>query len=430
MINRRHDRGSAILIAMFILVMLAGMGIALLFLTDSEVKLSRSSVRSKQAFYLAEAAVEGTRLDLFATQKNDPFDSVLDTAAGVNDTRDFDPDALRRSYDSGGAPNGLSGFFDDVPLTSLTAFGAAQGVEGWYATFVTNDPTEIDLLTDSNDRVMLTGVGMGPGGSFEIVQTIIEQRGYVPPLPPAAITLAGPTPDYVSGSSNSMDYVGTDCNGAGDPSVEVPTIGSWGTSARDLVVANMGKDVYSSGALTGADTMVDLTDTSNPLLAGGVDPAWSDCAGLVEMMRILRYSADVVCTGPGCVLPPPSPSRVVFVEGDYLAMDGQGILAVTGRLDVELAWDWDGLILVIGKGQVFRSGGGNGEIQGSIFVADVAGPDEQLFTSDDCSAAPDGFDQVSFQTSGGGTSVVSYCKANLDAIQVPLPYAVVDFRQR
>ena len=61
----RDERGSALLMAVFVLAIVGAMGIALLFQTSIEVKTSRTSLDVKKAFYLAEAGLEDARATLW-----------------------------------------------------------------------------------------------------------------------------------------------------------------------------------------------------------------------------------------------------------------------------------------------------------------------------------------------------------------------------
>ena len=80
-----EEQGSALLLAVFVLVLLAGMGTALLFLSHTEIEMSRADLRGKQAFYLAEAGLEAARLTLFDSNKGDTFNDDLEAAACAAD---------------------------------------------------------------------------------------------------------------------------------------------------------------------------------------------------------------------------------------------------------------------------------------------------------------------------------------------------------
>jgi len=115
--------GSALLIAMFVLVLLTAMGSALLFLSRHETRMSQASLRAKKAFFLAEAGVEDARTTLFLANGDQPFSDDLLAAAGPDGTIDFDPTAIAATYGTQDDVTGFAGAGDDVPLRAVTALG-------------------------------------------------------------------------------------------------------------------------------------------------------------------------------------------------------------------------------------------------------------------------------------------------------------------
>ena len=97
-----------------------------------------------------------------------------------------------------------------------------------------------------------------------------------------------------------------------------------------------------------------------------------------------------------------------FVDGDLILgpgnPTGQGTLIVTGKLTLNGNFNFNGVIMVLGTGEVYRSGGGTGNILGAMFVAKfaAAGLDSDQF------GAP------VFDTSGGGNSNIQYCTDAVD----------------
>lgn len=431
--GRRDERGSAMVLAIFVLFLLAGMGVSLLFLSQTENRMSQADRRSKVAFFLAESGLEDARTTLFNTNRNEPFTDDLEVASGPNNAIDFDVGNLQATYDLDGNVTGFSGFGDDVALRPLTA---AQG--GWYAAFLTNDPIDgTTNTTDSNDRVLITAIGADSERSVEVVQAVVELRSVMPTVPPSTITLLGPQPGFESGTSNAKLYVGEDCDGSGIPGLSVPTVGAIGPAAEAEVEDGMNKPAtFSSGPLTGADTVSDLTDPSDPAVAasgmGTIDSQWTDCDFLREMLDEARYSADLVCTGGTCTLPSPDPRQILYVEGDLTlaASDSNaGTLFVTGHLSMHGAADWNGLVFVVGEGRFTRFGAGNGHISGAVVLADIAGPDDAYGTGDDCTGGTDGFHEIFYDERGAGTGDNIYCSTDINNANPVRPYRVVDFLQ-
>lgn len=68
----------------------------------------------------------------------------------------------------------------------------------------------------------------------------------------------------------------------------------------------------------------------------------------------------------------PGAPAINVINGDYSGgISGTGILLVTGTLTMSGSPSYNGLILVIGKGNVVKNGGGNGTLNGSLFIANL-----------------------------------------------------------
>lgn len=218
-------RGSALLATVFVITLLTAMGLVLLFVSQTEVKMNQADQRSKQAFYLAEAGTERGREQIrlaFVASASGDMQPQITAAAGSNGTIDFTPANVRPQF-SGTTLTGFTGTGDDVPVVGPTSFGG-----GWYAVYLTNDPADGETNgTDTNNRVMMTGLGVTSSGSFEMAQVIIRPGTLFPPLP-ATITLLGPTPDV------------DDKGGKGWMNVECP---------KQTDYADKGSRIYVDGVL-------------------------------------------------------------------------------------------------------------------------------------------------------------------------------------
>lgn len=431
---RINEHGSAMVMAIFVLVLLTTIGSALLFVSQNEIRMSGADTNSKVSFYLAEAGLEAARLTLFNTNLVDSFDDDLATAA-ADGTFDFNKDTIAATFGTDGKVNGFTNYGDDEPLVGPIAFG-----DGFYVAFLTNDVIDeaIDPLVDTNERVVLTGIGAGPNGSFEIVEAVVEIRDIVPPAPPAAVTLLGPNPVYNDGNANGKNYVGDDCDGSGIPGYYVPTLGTIGSAAEaSAETGQLGNSNYESNGLSREDAIADLTDwTNEPALAAhgaNIDPAWTDCEALVDMLEDIRENADVVCLPPApCTWPASTADRIIYIDGDFDGGPGDGglgLLVVTGSLNFHGNADWTGMIFVIGEGQYGVNGSGNGTKSGAVIIADIAGPDNVYGTSDDCTGGDGGFGSAGYDESGGGTSETIFCSTAIANSNPVTPYQVVEFRQ-
>ena len=111
---------------------------------------------------------------------------------------------------------------------------------------------------------------------------------------------------------------------------------------------------------------------------------------------------------------------LTFVDGDLTLgpgyPTGQGTLIVTGTLTLNGNFQFNGVIMVLGGGSVYRSGGGHGNIYGAMFVAKFSDTDT-LF------GAP------TFDTSGGGTSNIQYSSDAVDKAKSVGGHAVSAVRE-
>jgi len=448
-----HDEaGSALIMAIMVMLMVSVTGLALLFLTHTELTMSQRSTELKQAFYLAEAGQEAGRTALYLANGNDPFSDDLVNYAGPNHSFDLDPSSLSMTFDASGTPTAVTGAGDDLPLVGLTRLG-----EGWYAAFLSNDPAEDrSTTTDNNDLVMITSIATGRDRSTEVVQAIVQRWQVLPQLPPATITMIGPEPDFWGGTSDVHDFSGDDCGGSGMPGLNVPVLGLIGDEAVDSALDGIHKGDYDastgtfdgpnyeSGTYQGEDTFVDLTDSSDPILAasgfGGLADMWTDCEAMHQFVEDMRSVADVQCcnepvcgTTTACTLPTTRYSNVIFVDGDYELNPpgGSGTLVVTGELRYDGRSSWRGMIYVFGAGDFVRKGSGNGIISGAVMVADIAGPDGIYGNEDDCTGGDeDGFRPAIVDYAGGGHGDTQYCSADIFSAWPNPPYRIVSFRQR
>ncbi len=428
------ERGSALLLAIFAIALLTSVGVSLLFVAQQHTKAGVVSNRVKATFYDAESAIQDGReqLRLWNIASGTVLLSdELARAAGPNNVIDFDPSAVTPIYDSNGVLTGFTGVGDDEPVRPMVT--DADG--GIRVAYVTNDPAEGRTnLTDTNLKLVVTGIAVGPDQAFEMAENIVE---HVDPLPPFAstITILGQNPVFEGGSSSAKLLTGNNCNQPVPPAYAVPVVGVQGPTAESQAEAGVIKPLtYVEGAETGVDTVDDINGT--------LDPRWGDCSYLRELGLQIKSLAHVVgdATTPQSAFGTPGDPKIVFIEGDYDLngnFDGAGIIWVTGEFRFKGTVSWDGIVFAVGEGKFDRYGSGNGDITGGAIVANISGPDEILFTADDC-AGPDGIsgsaddglgENATWDVSGGGTGDTIYCDTLVDTFRTHWPFRPRDFRQ-
>ena len=219
---------------------------------------------------------------------------------------------------------------------------------------------------------LLTSFAQTRSGSKSMAQM---EAGVRPPFTMnigGAITLAGPSPAFISPNSNNFTVNGADAAGtlSSEPagctgtSPAKPAIGVWDSTSQASVISALGKPQNYTGA--GGTPSIENVYAS----LGGADVTPANLNGFVQNLQ--SYATSPVLNGSVTSLPSTTSSSVTYVNGD-LSMSGNftgyGVLVVTGTLTFSGNFTWNGIVLVIGKGVVVHNGGGNGQFNGAIYVA-------------------------------------------------------------
>jgi len=224
----------------------------------------------------------------------------------------------------------------------------------------------------------------------------------VPPVP-AALTLLGPNPTASMPNSSPFNVIGTDggtmqngtsCNpgpGTGKPaivtatdqgnSLETPT--QLATDARNTLINAIpsgrlgnytGVDGCNPDVQNGQNVTNSLLDTPQGLQGivqnvqnsatqtAQSNPTYNStsCAGISNCISSLGTDAN---------------PKVTVVDGDLTlsgAVRGAGILLVTGTLTYSGNFGFDGIVMAIGDGKIVANGGGAGQFNGAVIIANIA----------------------------------------------------------
>lgn len=412
-----NEKGIILAVSLIFMGILAAMGSAVVMLTRINIKASDNYKNNEHAFYAAQGGTEHARGELSTINAASPdvrsFSDELVDVAGPN-----------------GLLDGYGSNTDDVPIID-----AVLG-DSTYRVYLTNDGVDGFLnTTDNNRRVTFTSVAEGPNNSRTVVETTVSTLGLFPL--PATITLLGQGASFTGGNSNAKELHGDDRCGTDPPLPVVAVSHAVDVTAVQSSIDGSKPNTYHTldpyGFDVTAGTNPDLISTS---ISSGtlllikynygidlLDP--DDLNGLVSRLKKVATtvasggsSATTVDVGSAGV------PKVVVVTGDFtLNGNGAGILAVTGNLIFNGNVNYDGLILVIGKGFMKRNGAGNGTLKGGIVVANTAGPDGIPGNIDDAMGAP------TLDTSGGGNGNIQYCSTVIDSVDSGLPLRVLAFRQ-
>jgi hypothetical protein len=314
---------------------------------------------------------------------------------------------------------------------------------------------------------LVTALAITPQGSRRVAQYETAALNITPPA--SALALDGPgatfnpaphSNNYFASGNNSAVNVGN----TGVPSTYTPWTGPAGqcnsltpTQAPAVSTGDQAGANSISNPATGipANRDSNYTGTAPPAPAGPTPSVvneggaggplassqWSSPSQLNTLVSEMSNMANnsltcgiggaaqtvggptAACTPPAGGLGTDAAPLITFVNGDFNmgANSGAGILIVTGTLSITGNSSFDGLIMVVGQGVLTENGGGNGQFNGSLFLANTnnsAYPFSQLATL--------GSPQI--QWNGGGTNGIQYnsCWADINS---NLGYIVVASRE-
>jgi Tfp pilus assembly protein PilX len=393
--TRRGERGAALITVLWISTLVLMAGGALILVTSNATRTAVDSTAEMQAYYSAESGLEsalnvlrgniaprsGTirmsfRNALNASTANYAGDS------GPSCTTDNDPTSVCRlsgwlNYDY--TPSG-STVADRVTLTS--GYTATTGLA--YSVAV-SDPDLTPIANGEPTRLLLRVTGYGPKGAIKRLELLVNrtQFNYQAPCMICARSSDNGDPiNWTIGASNAKDYTGHD---AASSSI-LPTFGA--TSVADSTI-QANSDSKERVASPKSQTI------NNSSLPSWLQSADQTRAFLADQKVVAMEEGRYFTTFSGTSGSTASPA-FTFVDGDCTLDGGAGLLIVTGTLTMNGNPSFKGLILVLGDGIVQRDGGGNGEIYGSLVVARFP------------KTGNGGFLAPTFQTNGGGTSLMQY----------------------
>jgi hypothetical protein len=241
------------------------------------------------------------------------------------------------------------------------------------------------------------------------------------PNMPGAMIFDGANPNFaINPNSGVFGVSGTDAAlganaGAGcGPAVNQPGLGGFNGLATTSLQGQVNRPANYTGSPAG------ISNVSSQLGTGPNSLATVD--GLTKLVNMVTAAADpanIYGSNPTITNMGSSTTPVINVVNGDLTLSGgssgTGILLVTGTLTLSGNPSYNGIILVIGKGNVVKNGGGNGVLNGSLFVANLYGDPLGTYTN----LIPLGTNHVpgipSIAWNGGGNATIQYdsCWINL-----------------
>ena len=414
--SRAGERGAALITAVLLSLLLLAAGGTLIMTATMTGITARDTTAEMQAYYAAEAGVAKTLEVLRGNVPSDP--------AGTRAS-------FRNVVCTPNLWSTMSGAVINV---------AGDGTTRFQVTWILDpDNQDSDLMcngpnaaTYRPDRMVIQVAGFGPRDSRKNMEIVVD-RYTVDYEVNAVVTLPNGTANPMSfalGGSNVTSTSGVDASNTGT------TLPAYSVSNVDYNRTNNvidgclpdGTNCGNGPNVTPSNPTI-LGESNTPSFLESVTKARQFLYGDEGMMQSAinqgRYfptqdAAKASAAGLGASNPD---GVLTFVDGDLTlgpgTPTGQGTLIVTGNLTLDGNFNWNGVIMVLGGGSVYRSGGGHGNIYGALFVA--------KFTK--TGATTDEFQAPVFDTSGGGTSNIQYSSNAVDMAKAVGGHAIRGVRE-
>ena len=278
---------------------------------------------------------------------------------------------------------------------------------------------------------VLTTLAVTPSGSRRMLQAEAAALNF---NLPGAMIFDGPNPVYGAPASAAFTVTGNDQNsslnslrptGVTCPSAfNEPAIGAYDANSVTALTGDVSSRPTSytgNGNVVTPSISNENTNLGQLTTVGGLDTLVSEVTAIALPANTYNGNASSI-TNPGTVANP----VVNVVTGDLTlsgSFTGSGILLVEGNLIMTGAPSYNGLILVIGKGTVTKSGGGNGVVDGSLFLANLYNSSGQPLPASSAPGVP------SMNWGGGGTMTFQYDSCWATQMSQALNYRIVAVRE-
>ena len=433
--NKDSERGAALVSTLLISALLLTAGGMLILTTTMSATNTFDASAEMQAYYGAEAGIQASLNVLRGnTQPNPLF--VANPPGGVAPENKMDlTKALTRGTSnlagdptSSGFPLRLSRWISYNYTPSGSTYADRVAISQGYIPFTgvaysleVSDPDNTDLAVKKPLRLLVKSTGYGPRGAKKTLSMLVQANGLDITVP-AALVLRGHDNILTNllidlGTSGAKTYSGVDNAGleATKPALAV--------SGHDVLTV-MAAYATKPGSLS--NPKFNVLDLPNDPPPGGTTtvptPWFLKTAAAARSFLVQAEALANSCAAPGS----PCPKRGVIlnslsgaagtaanpqftiVKGDCNLDGGAGLLIVEGKLYFNGPGpNFNGIILVLGEGQLLKQGGGNRNVYGSIMIARFG--------------ATGNFLEPTFEyLGGGGSSNLQYdSTAVLDALVIP-----------
>ncbi len=406
--QRKNERGAALLTTLLVSMLLLAAGGALIVSTSMTTANTFDSTAEAQAYYAAEAGLQATldvlhghRTSISPTTLTMDFRNAITLGSPYTSNRSGDPATVAR----------LSNWLVYDVNGTYTSANSRVVVGNYSFSIQVSDPDNTPVNNGQPNRLLVSSTGYGPKGAVKKLEALVARTSFSFD-PPATITLAGGSPmNFSLGSSAVVGYSGNDFAvppQAGKPTVAVSSDNV--TPAQGVINTLNGISGTAAPATCGDNQVTPcvaapLSSSNTP----GFLTSANSARALLVQLKALAVQQGRYFTSQPANLGTISAPLFTFVDNYSTGtavnlgpgLQGVGLLVVTGDVITSGNTDFQGIILVLGRGSFTRSGGGNGTIAGSVVVANFDDIYNPLNTTT-------GFGAPTFTVNGGGTSDINY----------------------
>ena len=471
----KNEAGVALLVVMIALLLISAIGMGMILLSNTETVVNSNYRDEQVALFAAKAGLEEGRDRMAASNPNPlTLPTILPgatggayvtyvTASGVSPWLSSDPNEDKEYLDEmglSGLPSGTTWYSSTATNSSYSGSSSNPVPYKWVrvnlkldrSAYTSGTPYYVDgNSSNANDQVCFNSMNnhevvvtsTGCLGSYATVYEItsyastssgshrlLQEDVTLSSLSfnfPAALTIAGPSPQSDFNAANSNNYTISGIDGSSGPGCPAPVnttaIGVDNSTDANVIATT---ELPKPNNYPGSSASPDVAGVTLPLNE-------QTPAELEALVAQIESAADSVVQGPATSLPnygtAANPVTIVVDSPNNGAtanltlsgnITGYGLLVVRGTYTASGSVGWNGVVLVIGQGVVLGNGGGNNSYNGAMFVANTRDSSGNLLST---------FGTGTYNWNGGGGNGINYNSCDIaNALKQHL-YKVVSFHE-